>query len=164
MLARTYINDRLACLKVLNSLLAAGLRSRYLDDITRIDVTQLVGVNHLADGVVRARAGELHLRVRALLELVEVLASATDERAVVIARNLNTDNDAVAELRRFLLELGLELRNELGLTAQVNLVGEVALARATALSVTARACMEVARTIAQARREAWGRRAHRHAR
>ena len=117
-------------LKLRDSLLARRTRTRDLDEVGRVDVRKVGRVLGLADLRVRARARELNLRARAVLEVVEVLATAADEGPVLTNGDLNTENNAVLELRGDLLQLRLELGDELRLATQADLVRRLSLARA----------------------------------
>lgn len=127
-----------AYLEFLHRLLASRASTRHLDEVGGVDIGKLVGVGRLADAVVRPGAGELHLSAGAVLELVEVLAAATDESAVLSGRNGDTEDHAVTQTGDDLLELGLDLGNELGFAAQDHLIGRFRLARAEYMSVSMR--------------------------
>ena len=61
------------------------------------------------------------------LEVVQVLATTADEGPVLTNGDLNTENNSVLEVRGDLLQLRLELRDQLGLAAQADLVRRFAL-------------------------------------
>lgn len=68
-----------------------------------------------------------------LLKFVEVLSSPANQGAVLGGRHFDTEHHAVFEVSNDLLELGLDLGDHLGLSAQVNLVGDLSLAGAIVL-------------------------------
>ena len=119
-----------AYLEFLHSLLASGTGTGYLDEISRVGIDELVGVSWLPDVVVRARAGELHLSASAVLELSEVLATATDESTMLNGRDRDAEDDTVTEVGDDFLKLGFDLGHKFGLTTQVNFVASIARTRA----------------------------------
>ncbi|KAL7281696.1 LOW QUALITY PROTEIN: hypothetical protein ACG7TL_005014 [Trametes sanguinea] len=120
-----------AYLELLDGLLACSTRAGHLDDVRRVDARKIGRILGLTNLRVRARAGELDLRTGAVLEVVEVLAAATDERAVLSDGNFDTKHDAVLERLDGLLELSLEFGHELRFAAKTDLVGGLALTGAT---------------------------------
>ena len=113
-----------------DGLLASRTWTRDLDEVARVDIGELGRVLRLADLSVRTRARELDLRPGAVLEIVEVLTAATDKGTVLRDGDVDAEDDTVLEVRGDPLELHLELRDELGLTAEADLVTKLALAGA----------------------------------
>ena len=109
-------------LQLLNGLFASSTRTGDLDQVSGGNIGQFVGISRLANGVVRTRARELNLSTGAVLEVVKVLSAATNERAVLGGRDLDTEDDAVPQVLHRLLKLGLDLGDELRFTAQLHLV------------------------------------------
>jgi hypothetical protein len=118
-------------LQLLNSPLTGSAGATDLNKVSGVDVGKLFGVGRLANAVVRARAGELNLGTGASLKLVEVLSPATDECTMLSSRDLDTENDSVAQFGDDLLKLSFDFCDELRLTTQMDLIEGLARTGAT---------------------------------
>lgn len=106
----------------MNSLLARRARARNLDKVRGVHLGQLIGIDRLADQVVRARSRELDLCTGAVLELGEVLTAPTDKSTVLRRWNANPKYNTIAKSSRSFLQLDFELGDELWFATEVDFV------------------------------------------
>lgn len=105
-----------------NSLLACCTRARNLDKVRGVHLGQLIGIDGLADQVVRTRSRELDLRTGTVLELGKVLATPTNKSTVLRRWNADSKDNTITKSSCSFLQLNLELGDELWFTAEVNFV------------------------------------------
>lgn len=124
------VREGLSHLELFDGLLARRTRTGNFDDVCSVRALEIRRVGRLTNLSISPRARELDLGPSTALQIVEMLPTTANECTVLGGWDVHSHDNTILQPGSNLLQLLHELCDELGLAAQADFVGRLALARA----------------------------------